>query len=113
MPVRPHPKQLIQPAQDDKRCEPSRLYPACALSASPLQRLHLIIPKSAPLTLSPPPVAAPWFVPAKLDTAPPSYESVSVIDPADPPTVSATAMLPSAPELIVHTTDVSDIHTVA
>jgi hypothetical protein len=48
-----------------------------------------------------------------LYNTPALYENVSVIDPADPPAVSATATLPPTPELIAHFTDVSDTHTVA
>ena len=55
----------------------------------------------------------PSFVPATLDAMLPSNDTLSVRDPARPPALIATTMLPSAPPLILHTADVSDTHAVA
>jgi hypothetical protein len=75
--------------------------------------LHLLVPKSAPLTLTLPPPVLPSFVPATLDAIRPSNDTLSVRDPARPPALIATIMLPSTPPLILHTADVSDTHAVA
>ena len=74
---------------------------------------HLLVPKSAPLTVRLPPPVLPSFVPATLDAMLPSNDTLSVNDPPRPPAVTANTMLPSTPPLVLHTADVSDTHTVA
>ena len=76
-------------------------------------RNHLLVPKSAPLTVTLPPPVPPSFVPATLDATLESNDTLSLIDPTRPPAVTASAMLPSTPPLVLHTVDVSDTHTVA
>ncbi len=74
---------------------------------------HLLVPKSAPLTLTLPPPVLPSFAPATLDDIRPSNDKHAVRDPARTPALIATTMLPSNPPLILHTADESDTHTVA
>ena len=74
---------------------------------------HLLVPKSAPLTVTLPPPVRPSLVPATLDAMLPSKDRLSVSDPPRPPAVTASTMLPSAPPLALHTADVSDTHSVA
>ncbi len=74
---------------------------------------HLLVPKSAPLTLTLPPPVLPSFAPATLDVIRPSNDKLADRDPARPPALIATTMLPSNPPLILHTADESDTHTVA
>ena len=75
--------------------------------------LHLLVPKSAPLTVTLPPDVAPSFAHPTLDGALPSYDTTTVTDPTRSPDVMETTTLPYTPALVVHTTDVSDTQPVA
>ena len=48
----------------------------------------------------------------QLDPAPTSYELASVVDPLRSPTLITTIKLPSTPPATLHTTIVSDTHSV-
>ena len=60
-----------------------------------------------------PPPVAPWFTPDTLDPMLHSYDTLSDVDPAPEPVVSATAKLPPTPPLILHVVPVSDTQPVA
>ena len=73
---------------------------------------HLTLPKLAPITLT---LAAPVVASLptlQLDPVPTSYELASVVDPLRSPTLITTIKLPSTPPATLHTTVVSDTHSV-
>ena len=92
-------------------------YPTTLLSppqpSPPPRPTHLLVPKSAPTTVTLPPPVVPSFTVATLDTELTSYDALVVIDPASDPAVIATTRLCPTPAPALHTTTVSDVHDVA
>jgi hypothetical protein len=75
--------------------------------------LYRLAPKSAPLTLMLPPPTLTAFATNKLDALLVSYDSPPLTDPTLAPALTDSTRLPSPPAPTLHTTHVSDNHTVA
>ena len=75
--------------------------------------LCIVLPSPPPITVTDVLPVAPLLLTSKLDTDPTSYDTPSLIDPANDPTVIPTRTVPDTPLAFWHATDVSDSHMLA